>query len=135
MRSIGFSSHPIKSLELNILPMNSRDISKLSYPELLELSKKLDQEIAAKRIEELKVLADGYIKKAEAAGFTAVEAVAALQPYIGGATKPKRRSAGSPEARYRDPANPENTWTGRGMPARWLANYEAQGRSRDEFKI
>lgn len=115
--------------------MNSPDISKLSYPELVELSKKLDQEIAAKRVEEMKVLADGYIKKAEAAGFSASEAIEALQPYIGGATKAKRRSAVSPGAKYRDPANPENTWSGRGMPARWLANYEAQGRSRDEFKV
>lgn len=115
--------------------MNYPDISKLSYPELLELSKKLDREIAGKRVEELKVLADGYIKKAEAAGFTASEAVAALQPYLGGQTKAKRRSSGSPEVKYRDPANAENTWSGRGMPAKWLANYEAQGRSRDEFKV
>lgn len=115
--------------------MNPLDISKLSYPELVELSKKLDQEIAAKRVEEIKVLADGYIKKVQAAGFSAAEAIAALQPYIGGAAKAKRRSAGSPEARYRDPANPENTWSGRGLPAKWLASYEAQGRSRDEFKV
>jgi DNA-binding protein H-NS len=38
-------------------------------------------------------------------------------------------------AKYRDPANPEQTWAGRGQAPRWLAAYESQGRSRDEFRI
>ena len=115
--------------------MTHPDVSKLSYPELLELSKQLDQQIAAKRVEELKVLADGYIKKIEASGFSVAEAIQALHPYVAEPVKAKRRSAGSPAVRYRDPANPENTWSGRGMPAKWLAQYEEQGRSRNEFKV
>jgi len=115
--------------------MTTNDVSKLSYSELLNLSKELDQQIAAKRAEELKVLADGYVKKMEAAGFSVEEAVEALQPYLGKTAAAKKRSASAAVPLYRDPANPADTWSGRGLPARWLANYEAQGRSREEFRI
>jgi len=35
--------------------------------------------------------------------------------------------------RYRDPENPENTWTGVGKPKRWLQEKLDQGRALDEF--
>jgi len=114
--------------------MSTVDVSKLSYAELVELSKTLDREIQGKRAEELKVLADGYVKKIQASGFTVIEAIEALEPYV---TKsgPKRGSGVAAPVLYRDSANPVNVWSGRGRPARWLADYEAQGRSRDEFKV
>jgi DNA-binding protein H-NS len=37
--------------------------------------------------------------------------------------------------KYRDPENPSQTWAGRGLPPKWLAAYEEQGRKRDEFLI
>jgi DNA-binding protein H-NS len=37
--------------------------------------------------------------------------------------------------KYRDPANPNQTWAGRGQAPRWLVAYENQGRKRDEFLI
>lgn len=114
------------------------DVSKLSYAELLALSKSLDEQIHSKRSEELKVLVDGFAKKLEAAGFSVDEGVEALRPYL--RAKPATRSpagGGASTARvlYRDPAHPENTWSGRGRAARWLADYEAQGRRREEFLV
>lgn len=38
-------------------------------------------------------------------------------------------------ARYRDPANPFNTWTGIGKRPEWLRQYIAQGRALSEFEI
>ena len=37
--------------------------------------------------------------------------------------------------KYRDPANPDQTWAGRGQAPRWLVAYENQGRKRDDFLI
>ncbi|POP81106.1 H-NS family nucleoid-associated regulatory protein [Pseudomonas savastanoi] len=37
-------------------------------------------------------------------------------------------------ARYRDPANPFNTWGGRGKRPDWLRKYLDQGRSLSEFE-
>ena len=115
--------------------MTATDLSTLSYSELLKLSTELDQQIDAKRTEELKVLADGYIKKLQSAGFSVQEAIDALRPYLADAKASQKRDATSVKPLYQDPNNPENTWSGRGRAARWLADYEAQGRSRDEFRV
>ena len=37
--------------------------------------------------------------------------------------------------KYRDPANPDQTWAERGQAPRWLVAYENQGRKRDDFLI
>jgi len=39
------------------------------------------------------------------------------------------------EPKYRNPANPAETWTGRGKPPRWLAAELANGKSKDDFLI
>ena len=115
--------------------MSSPDISKLTYSELIALSKQLDNQISSKREEELKVLADGYVKKIEAAGFSITEAVEALQPYVTQPSKQRKSAGSTAPVLFRDPDNPNNTWSGRGRAAKWLADYEAQGRLRDEFRV
>ena len=37
--------------------------------------------------------------------------------------------------KYRDPANPNQSWAGRGQAPRWLVAYENQRRKRDDFLI
>lgn len=53
----------------------------------------------------------------------------------GTAKKAGRKSLGKVAPKYRDPSNPENTWTGRGKQPRWLAAYTSEGRNLDEFLI
>ena len=53
----------------------------------------------------------------------------------GTAKKAARKSLGKVPPKYRDPANAENTWTGRGKQPRWLAAYTGEGRNLDEFLI
>jgi len=116
--------------------MTEVGVRSLTYAEMVALRAKLDREIEEKRGEELKVLADGFAKKVQAAGFSVREAMEALQPYVSSTGSGKRATPyASPKALYRDPANPQNTWSGRGRAARWLADYEAQGRKRDEFRV
>jgi DNA-binding protein H-NS len=115
--------------------MTAPDVSTLSYIELVALSKELDRQIAAKRGEELKVMADGFAKKVQAAGFTVREAIDELEAYDTPAARTKNRATSAAAPLYRDPANPGNTWSGRGLPAKWLKAYEAQGRAREEFRI
>ena len=115
--------------------MTAPDVSSLSYVELVALSKELDRQIAAKRREELKVLADGFAKKIQAAGFAVREAIDELEAYDTPMERSKKRAASAAAPLYRDPANPDNTWSGRGLPAKWLKAYEAQGRTREEFRI
>lgn len=46
-----------------------------------------------------------------------------------------KRSGGKVPAKYRNPANEKETWTGRGRPPRWLAGELAAGRKLEEFLI
>lgn len=54
-----------------------------------------------------------------------------------GHAKPKaiKAKTGKVAIRYQDPKRPENTWSGRGRPARWLAMAEKQGHKREEYLV
>ena len=52
-----------------------------------------------------------------------------------GAT-PRKSTKGSTVApKYRNPANPAETWSGRGKHPRWLAGLIGSGRNIDDFRI
>ena len=42
---------------------------------------------------------------------------------------------GKVAVKYRDPKNPDNTWTGRGRMPRWLTAAIKNGKARDDFLI
>jgi DNA-binding protein H-NS len=48
---------------------------------------------------------------------------------------PERRPYPKVEAKYRNPDNPSETWSGRGKAPRWLTKLIAAGRQLDEFRI
>ena len=50
----------------------------------------------------------------------------------GGAAKGKRAPA---VAKYADPANPDNTWSGRGRKPKWLIVELENGKSVEDFAI
>src|SRR5512145_3451088 len=43
-----------------------------------------------------------------------------------------RKGKGSVAVKYRDPQNPENTWTGRGRMPRWMAAAMKGGKAKKE---
>jgi DNA-binding protein H-NS len=49
--------------------------------------------------------------------------------------KTSKRSSSAVIAKYRDPDNPKNTWTGRGLAPKWMKAYLDSGRSKEEFLI
>ena len=50
-------------------------------------------------------------------------------------TSTKGRKLGKVAPKYRNPANPAETWAGRGQQPKWLALETAKGRALDEFLI
>ena len=80
--------------------------------------------------------------QARAAAFSEIErildttgiTIQELQQHLatkGGADK-KRAAA---VAKYIDPANPKNTWSGRGRPSKWLQAYLDSGKKLEDFLI
>lgn len=56
-----------------------------------------------------------------------------VQAVKNGAHKaPKRTVRKAVPVKYRDPSNPENTWTGRGRQPRWITQ---SGKSADSFRL
>ncbi len=121
----------------------SIDLSGLSAKELGALIKnaKKQQTIVAKRPAISKVRAQ-LTKLAKAQGYSVEELFGGAAPAARGraakATKaPARavRKLGKVAPKYRNPANPKETWTGRGKQPRWLAAHTAKGKKVEEFLI
>jgi DNA-binding protein H-NS len=49
--------------------------------------------------------------------------------------KAKGKSTGKVAPKYRNPANPSETWAGRGQPPRWLAAELKTGKKLEDFLI
>lgn len=121
----------------------SIDLSGLSAKELGALIKnaKKQQTIVAKRPAITKVRAQ-LTKLAKAQGYSVEELFGGAAPAARGraakATKaPAKavRKLGKVAPKYRNPANPKETWTGRGKQPRWLAAHTAKGKKVEEFLI
>ncbi len=112
------------------------DISNLSFTELKKRIASMQEQLEAaqetlknKRGEELKVLADGYVKKLEADGFEISEGIEAMSEYLPAGKKraprgSKPQAASKPYVigtEYKNPKGPE-TWKGgsKGQLPRWL---------------
>lgn len=81
-------------------------------------------------------------KFAKAEGYTIEElfgapgaAGPARKPGVRKASSTKGRKLGKVPPKYRNPANPKETWTGRGKQPRWMAAYTAKGKKVEDFLI
>lgn len=121
----------------------SIDLSGLSAKELGALIKnaKKQQTIVAKRPAVTKVRAQ-LTKLAKAHGYSIEEVFGGVAPTRGRAAKVTKapakkavRKLGKVAPKYRNPANPKETWTGRGKQPRWLAALTTKGKKVEEFLI
>ncbi len=105
--------------------MAKRDLNKLSLNELKALRKEVDAAIAdfeaRKRIEARKAL-DAVAKKH---GMS-------LNEIIGRGKKGKKAKA---PAKFRNPANATETWSGRGRQPRWFKAELAKGKKPESLEI
>jgi DNA-binding protein H-NS len=100
----------------------------ITFDELLEQRRTLDSEIAARQATEVETLKMKINAVANALRVPVAELIG-IKPDA----EPRRRK---PVARikYRDPANPANTWTGKGKQPKWLQEKLDQGASKDQFQ-
>lgn len=102
------------------------NIDKLSLSELHDLVRAAQAKIAEKQSSAREELKESFAAKAREHGIS-------LDELFG---KSRRGGGkGSVPVKYRDPKNPENTWTGRGRMPRWMQAAVDAGRKRDSFLI
>jgi DNA-binding protein H-NS len=103
--------------------MNSLD--KMSYSELATLRTQIDGMMVEKQSAERAALRQKMADMAKDAGLS-------LDEVLGKARKGK----GSVAPKYRDPKNPDNTWTGRGRMPRWMvAATKGSKAKKEDFLI
>ncbi len=103
------------------------DLQKLSYRELVELKGKIGKAIEAKKMAEKTNIKNKVKELIEGAGFDVGDIV--------GGTASKSLKGRKVAAKFRNPKNPEETWTGRGRQPKWLVAELARGRSLNSFPI
>ncbi|HEX5360235.1 MAG TPA: H-NS histone family protein [Fluviicoccus sp.] len=110
------------------------DLSQLSISELNAVIADAQALISARKDEELQKTYQEFAEKARALGMT-VDQILAVGAK-GGRGKAAPATEKKPVAiRYRNPANPAETWTGRGKQPRWLAARVAAGAKVEDFAI
>lgn len=116
------------------------DLDGLDYNELQALIAEAHQKSAAKRAESLAEAAEVVKSELEGRGFTLADLIAFVNGAGDGgkgkgARKPRDDAGQKVAPKYRDPANPENTWAGRGRMPRWASDKIAAGAVLEDFAI
>ena len=103
------------------------DLATLSLAELHDLVVQAQRELAERQKQERRHIMAEIRALADSVGLTVnfVEEEKASGSLRGRKVAPK----------YRNPHNPGETWTGRGMKPRWLVELIEQGRDMQEFAI
>ena len=102
----------------------SNGLEKMSYADLVKMEAEIGRLKTEKQNSERAALKERLTEDARKHGFD-------INELFG-----RKKGKGSVAPKYRDPKNPENTWTGRGRPPRWMAAALKGGKvKRDDFLI
>lgn len=102
------------------------NISGLTYKELVALKEEIDSSLESKRREEERAAKAKLAEQARALGFS-------LSDLFGG--KIGKRVYKPAAVLFRNPANPDETWTGRGRTPTWMVKALRKGGSKDQFRV
>ncbi len=106
----------------------AQDLNNMSRKELEQLRRNID--------DALSTLADRERKSAlEAAERAAAEHGYSLADLTGAAGAKSKKGKPKTPAKYRNPEDPTQTWSGRGRKPRWINEAEAAGRPIADFEI
>jgi DNA-binding protein H-NS len=96
-------------------------LEEMSHAELAELRQRIDRLMAEKQNAARGEMRQKITEMLKARGLSVEEVFGK-----------GRRGKGSVAIKYRDPKNPQNTWTGRGRMPRWLAAATKGRKARKE---
>lgn len=117
----------VRKLNVKARPMTMRDdpFEKMTLQELRELQASIDRHIGQRQAEERSALREKFRRMAEEQGF-------ALADIVGTSRGGKGRTVA---AKYVNPDNPLETWSGRGRQPRWMVARLKSGAKPEDFAI
>ncbi len=105
------------------------NLESLSIAELKDLQDEIVIQMELRGREERQKLVQEFREKAKTLGISLEDLLA------GQKSKGKTRTTGKVAAKYANPANPEQTWTGRGKRPLWVNDCLNGGKSLDDLKV
>lgn len=106
--------------------MKDSQLEKMSVKELKELRTRVDKMISSKHDQERSGLRERFKAMAEEAGF-------ALTDIVGGGGRGRGRGS-TAAAKFVNPDNPSQTWSGRGRMPNWLSERVKAGEKTDKYR-
>lgn len=103
------------------------DLSKMSSSELRNLQEQIKRELKSRE--------GADRQKAREQIFAIAQAVGVPLKELLGSSVPKSGKGGKVEARYRNPADASQKWTGRGRQPKWVKDWVDGGKSMDDLRI
>lgn len=104
------------------------DIKNLNHTQLNDLITKAQSRQGELRKEKVGKLREKVHALLKAEGYT-------FEDVFGVGVRGKRRSTGSVAPKYRNPADPEQTWSGRGKRPRWFNDALKAGKKEKDLAI
>jgi DNA-binding protein H-NS len=120
------------------MPIDLRNLSAKELGALIAKAKEQQTKLAKRT--PIATVRGKITKFAKAEGYTLEElfGTPGTKATVKTAAKPGPRAGkklGKVAPKYRNPANPKETWTGRGKHPRWMAALIAKGKKADDFLI
>jgi DNA-binding protein H-NS len=113
--------------------MAKTDLSNYNLAELKGLQFDIEKEIKSRQQDEVRKAREQILAIAQDVGVPVADLIAKA---AGGKKGGAKKSGGQPgEARFRNPADGSQTWTGRGRQPKWIAEALSGGKSLDDFRI
>ncbi|SMC29715.1 DNA-binding protein H-NS [Andreprevotia lacus DSM 23236] len=107
------------------------DLSGYTLPELFQLQKDIDREIANRKVTDKHNLLVELQNLAAAKGFSLNEVLGIESgKKLGG-----KKAAVAGKAQFRNPADANQTWSGRGRKPQWALDWINAGKSIDDLRI
>lgn len=118
--------------------MDLRKLSPAELDSLIEKARKRQESLAARKIPRVRAKIEALLK---AEGLTLADVFSIKAPASPAAAPKAKKAAGSSTKgrsvppKYRNPADPSQTWAGRGVQPRWFRDALAAGKSAEDLLI
>jgi DNA-binding protein H-NS len=109
--------------------MATADLSKYNLSELKGLQHDIEREIKSREQQEVKKAREQILSIAQSVGLPIDQLI------VNAGKKAKTEKTTTVRAKYRNPTDSEQTWSGRGRQPRWVVEALAKGKKLDEFRI
>lgn len=110
--------------------MSKIDLTGLTVAELRSLLEEVKAQLEKNEEDERRLAFEAILEAAKKVGLAPKELLRRYGQEAPAAAAPKE----APAAAYRNPANPAETWTGRGRKPRWVTEWLDAGKSVEELQ-